>query len=414
MLVRCGAMIACLALMGCPSELDDPAASRPLTLPRNQVPPPARPPKPAAPAPPPPASPPTAATPRPPAVNTWRDARVGDWLEYEYHAEAGAYARAVVGESGQEELDDPPVTRTSVKLTLEVVRLEPPVAWVLVGVVPAGQAARALLFAVDAESASPVERSILHPPSEQREQVWMVADAGVPCLAWKEDHRAGDGPLIEGCDTDTAPASLVGTVSRFTHGFGFGGHHFSGELALTGLRRGAESAPNAALPPVPVLFAPRGWFLRLAGPAQPGAVTEQTEQRIVGSRVITSLRTLNPVKRQKTDPLRAGQVAIAGGEYEPTTWSVLENRSVAEVLETLASAVARPLHAGPSAPRAFARGTFRVVKDAFGGQWLADPFDPALSGLPLDGRLGQVVGEASTSVAPLWDWGTGALPAAKP
>lgn len=321
-------------------------------------------------------------------ASPWPQARVGDRVEYAFTDHSSWFKN---GGRVPQEVDK----RTwTAHFALEVVRIEPQKVWLKLQVWRLDGPAEEWLLPVI--PAAPPKLDGAGEPEEVK-----VGDSTVHCTKWKQDHRAGDGPLIEGCTTDEAALYLSGTVYRRTQGSGFMGGSYGGDLHLTAFTRG-QKAEGGELPQLPVLFGAEGWALSLPKTfSEKNRLGKYVEERVSGRQLSIRTRGATLIQRTSAD-LKRSDIYSAGDRHFTLSEGLGETRELTEAL-TLLAKVPSP-YEGKAAETGLHKVTVATVSNA-NGVYLADLLDPKLAGLPFGARAGKV----ADAEGELFDWGEGAM-----
>lgn len=349
--------------------------------------------------------PPSAAPPR----NPWSGARVGDAVAYTYSYESGFIQRP---ESRRE-------LHASVRL--EVVSIQSPWVWVqaTVKVVGAATPERRFLIPVDQERVpSPPPHPGLPPGTSASRRELRIGDVPATCVAGGADERPGDGPVTSWCDSDAPEHYLARRLWETSSGGGHRGFMRS-KFEATFLQRGAEGRAAPPPPGLPRLFSADTWCRRIPVSVHHGAVGEELQESFIGGWGVARRRALSRVLRTPEDLRRTDLLNIADGWYDADAWFEEPSGSLLDAVLF----IARMEGQQPGPDEKATPGRFRlasrevesrIFKDSvFHREYAADPWDPALDGLPWSMRWGPLFEMQLPDGRPrgdrLWECGPGPL-----
>jgi hypothetical protein len=324
---------------------------------------------------------------QPDTQGSWRNARVGDRVTYAFSSTFGG------GRLGG------PMKTLAGRLTLEVVAVQQPWVWLRAAYtdeagrpLPQPRLSQELLVPVRADGTRTLEVSREGQSSAERPS---LAGRTWEATQYVNDARPVDGPLQRRLYANTPGALYLteGLLEASTTLSGFGGAGGS-QLTLVEYRQGTGEASPAA----PTLERPLG----------PGAYYDRHVD--VGGEPSVQ-RTCFAAERGFV--LRTDRPATEGGA-PCADFSEAEPQPLAEVLLSL---VFEALSTTEGAPATAARGTSEVggrsvptltaerTEEVEGTRrihtttWAADPWSPALAGLPVEARF-QPLAEHSARVGP--------------
>jgi hypothetical protein len=315
-----------------------------------------------------------------PPRNAWREARVGDSVEYEYTYEHGSFKR--------------PESRRKLDATarLEVISIQPPWVWVqaTVKVAHAATPQRRFLIPVDWEHAPPPSPRPIPPPGVDDPLVTTrIGGVPVTCVEGGADDRTADGPVSFWCDAGAPELYLARRIWEKTTGALMAGGYYSWKLQATRIQRGAKSQPVPPPADVPRLYSPEAWCRRIPVSGHHGAVGAEQQERFIGGWGLSRRRTLSRVLRTTEDLRRNDLLNTADGWYEASEWYEEPTGSLLDAVLTIGRMEGqRPGHAGKATPGRvrLASGVeveSRTFEDRlFRREYAKDPWDPAFDGLP--------------------------------
>lgn len=348
----------------------------------------------------------------------WEHARVGDHLEYVF-----------TGGEPREPGAPPALSGT---LTLEVAQLDGALVQLVATVRGADptQPARSFVIPMDARAQPPLQP--LSPRGAK--ETLALAGGALDCFD-VPDANPLDVRGIVSCTSEAAPLYLLGGVARWrATALGRGKHAGAYSLTLTARRTGTGTTAlsTAGLPP---LFAQGGWYRTLSereGPsasAEPEGWVDVVKTTGMRGEVVTERFHLVRELRTPSEVGRSNLVPVAGRWFAPSkSPSSSSVRPLVEVLVELLMAELEPppraRDALPTSEIPLGGHMVAVRRDPGEGPsdaWAADPWQPALLGLPFDVRADALrtetvearSGRAITRVfvSQLLDWGVGPLPA---
>ncbi len=341
------------------------------------------------------ASGPSPSTPmsQPDAQGSWRNARVGDRVTYTFSSTLGG------GRLGG------PMKSLAGRLTLEVVAVQQPWVWLRAAYsdeagrpLPQPRLAQELLIPLRSDGTRTLEVSREGQSSAERPT---LAGRAWEATQYVNDMRPADGPLQKRLYANTpGPLYLTeGLLQADTTLSGFGAAGGS-QLTLVEYRQGSGEASAAA----PALERPLG----------PGAYYDR---RVDVGGAPSVQRTCFAAERGFL--LRTERPATEGGT-PCADFSEAEPQPLTEVLLSL---VLEALSANDGAPATATRGTTEVggrtvptltaerTEEVDGTRrvhtttWAADPWSPALAGLPVEARFQPLAEQSTEGGTRLVQWG---------
>lgn len=293
-------------------------------------------------------------------------------------------------------------------LSVEVVKVEPATVWVAVKGQSAAGRALGFLIAVDPRAAP------AGPARDHRQAAdggTFELHAGGTCRPWEVDQRKRDGTRVAGCASDVAPFHLLRGLAFERSVSGLIDEAQRDHLEAVSATRGPEPAAAGALPDLPVLFPPQGWYRRIASEANPQQSAVQVEEQVVGGTIVRRMRSLADLVRTRDDLARTDLTQLGGRHYiVADQWYPQAIGELAQAVIAIARAVDGPLVPGEARVLTVSTGTLATRLAPDDSAFAADVFDAKLAGLPWGGRAEAV----QTRRDRLWDWGSGPMPMAPP